>query len=114
MGAPHGSAQRAPHTVCRHASRALFPTMAPRAAPPPSCTPCTPFRTAPPLHRTPHTTITPHLASLAHAQAHYRDHGKFHFARAVLVLHNVAHQGRAPMDDLQRLEVPEHYRELFR
>ena len=26
-------------------------------------------------------------------QAHYRDHGKFHFARSVLVLHNVAHQG---------------------
>jgi len=44
----------------------------------------------------------------------YRDHGKFHFARSVLVLHNVAHQGRGPMDDLRMLEVPEHYRELFR
>ena len=30
------------------------------------------------------------------------------------VLHNVAHQGRGPMDDLRLLEVPEHYRELFR
>lgn len=29
-------------------------------------------------------------------QAHYRDHGKFHFARSVLVLHNVAHQGEPP------------------
>lgn len=121
-------------------------------------------------------------------QAHYRDYGKFHFARSVLVLHNVsarsyaalpapepalpaveapgcvclagccpacarlallglsgppdppplsglasrdsrelanppsvcllavqvAHQGRGPMDDLSFLEVPEHYRELFR
>ncbi|PSC74906.1 granule-bound starch synthase chloroplastic amyloplastic isoform X1 [Micractinium conductrix] len=56
-----------------------------------------------------HTSLLPF-----YLQAHYRDHGKFHFARAVLVLHNVAHQGRAPMDDLQRLEVPEHYRELFR
>jgi hypothetical protein len=47
-------------------------------------------------------------------QAHYRDHGKYHFARSVLVLHNVAHQGRGPMDDLRLLEVPEQYKELFR
>ncbi|KAL4447598.1 hypothetical protein ABPG75_004817 [Micractinium tetrahymenae] len=56
-----------------------------------------------------HTSLLPF-----YLQAHYRDYGKFHFARSVLVLHNVAHQGRGPMDDLQFLEVPEHYRELFR
>ena len=32
----------------------------------------------------------------------------------MLVLHNVAHQGRGPMDDLRLLEVPEQYKELFR
>lgn len=47
-------------------------------------------------------------------QAHYRDHGKLQFARSLLVLHNTAHQGRAPLDDLQWLEVPERYESLFR
>ncbi|GAB4816234.1 hypothetical protein N2152v2_003280 [Parachlorella kessleri] len=56
-----------------------------------------------------HTALVP-----VYLQAHYRDHGKMQFARSVFVLHNVAHQGRAPMDDLQFLEIPEHYRELFR
>ncbi|EFN59970.1 hypothetical protein CHLNCDRAFT_6734, partial [Chlorella variabilis] len=56
-----------------------------------------------------HTSLLPF-----YLQAHYRDHGKYHFARSVLVLHNVAHQGRGPMDDLSHLEVPEQYKELFR
>jgi len=30
------------------------------------------------------------------------------------VIHNMAHQGRAPMDELAPLEVPDQYRELFR
>jgi starch synthase len=47
-------------------------------------------------------------------QAHYRDHGKLTYARAVLVLHNMAHQGRAPLDELHKFEVPGEYRELFR
>jgi hypothetical protein len=56
-----------------------------------------------------HTSLLPF-----YLQAHYRDHGKYHYARSVLVLHNVAHQGRGPMDDLSFLEVPDHYTELFR
>ena len=47
-------------------------------------------------------------------QAHYRDHGKLQFARSLLVLHNMAHQGRAPLEELSWLEVPERYEELFR
>ena len=78
----------------RHAPLTALPPHppAPPPLPPPSC--------PPPLPPPP--------------QAHYRDHGKYHFARSVLVLHNVAHQGRGPMDDLRLLEVPDHYRELFR
>lgn len=36
------------------------------------------------------------------------------YARSVLVVHNVAHQGRGPMADLANLEVPPQYREHFR
>jgi len=47
-------------------------------------------------------------------QAHYRDYGQLAYARSVFVIHNMAHQGRAPMDELAALEVPDHYREFFR
>lgn len=47
-------------------------------------------------------------------QAHYRDHGKMQFARSLLVLHNMAHQGRGPVEDLRLLEVPDKYTELFK
>ncbi|KAL4856848.1 Granule-bound starch synthase 2 [Chlorella vulgaris] len=56
-----------------------------------------------------HTSLLPF-----YLQAHYRDHGKYTYARSVLVLHNIAHQGRGPMDTLRLLEVPEQYTELFR
>ena len=47
-------------------------------------------------------------------QAHYRDHGRMLFARSLLVLHNMAHQGRGSMEDLRLLEVPDKYTELFK
>ena len=56
-----------------------------------------------------HTALLP-----VYLQAHYRDHGKYTYARAVFVLHNIAHQGRAPMDELYNFEIPDQYRELFR
>ncbi|EFN59872.1 hypothetical protein CHLNCDRAFT_6787, partial [Chlorella variabilis] len=56
-----------------------------------------------------HTALLP-----VYLQAHYRDHGKLQFARSLLVLHNMAHQGRAPLEELSWLEVPERYEELFR
>jgi len=56
-----------------------------------------------------HTALLP-----VYLQAHYRDHGKLTYARAVFVIHNMAHQGRAPMDDLRNFEIPDNYTELFR
>lgn len=38
-------------------------------------------------------------------QAHYRDHGQYTYARAMFIIHNMAHQGRGPMADLDYLEV---------
>ena len=48
------------------------------------------------------------------AQAHYRDYNQMTYARSVLVIHNMAHQGRGPMADLGNLQVPGHYKEHFR
>lgn len=56
-----------------------------------------------------HTALLP-----VYLQAHYRDHGQMSYARSVFVIHNMAHQGRAPMDELGPFEIPENYRELFR
>ena len=47
-------------------------------------------------------------------QAHYRDYGQMTYARSLLVIHNIAHQGRGPMAELAPFEVPPSYRELFR
>lgn len=35
------------------------------------------------------------LRATAH-QAHYRDYGQMTYARALFVIHNIAHQGRGP------------------
>ena len=43
-----------------------------------------------------------------HVQAHYRDYSQMTYARSVLVIHNMAHQGRGPMADLNYLEVCRH------
>ena len=56
-----------------------------------------------------HTALLP-----VYLQAHYRDHGRLNYARSALVLHNVAHQGRGPMSDLEYLEIPGNYVESFR
>jgi starch synthase len=58
--------------------------------------------------------LTALLCPLLTLQAHYRDHGKMQFARSLLVLHNMAHQGRGPAEDLRLLEVPDKYTELFK
>jgi len=55
-----------------------------------------------------HTSLLP-----VYLQAHYRDHGKYTYARSILVLHNLAHQGRAPLDCFYDYELPENYKELF-
>jgi len=55
-----------------------------------------------------------HAALLpVYLQAFYRDHGKFEFARSCFVVHNMAHQGRGPLDEFYSLQLPEHYKEHF-
>ena len=54
------------------------------------------------------------LTAVHLVQAHYRDYNQMTYARSVLVIHNMAHQGRGPMADLSNLEVPAHYNEHFR
>jgi starch synthase len=56
-----------------------------------------------------HTALLP-----VFLQGFYRDHGKLTFARACLVIHNMAHQGRGPMDDFARLGLPGHWADAFR
>lgn len=36
------------------------------------------------------------------------------YARSLLVIHNIAHQGRGPMAELSQMEIPASYREMFR
>lgn len=56
-----------------------------------------------------HTALLP-----VFLQAHYRDHGQMTYARCVLVLHNVAHQGRGPLADFNRLGLPGHWKDAFK
>lgn len=56
-----------------------------------------------------HTALLP-----VYLQAHYRDYGQMTYARSLLVIHNIAHQGRGPMAELAPFEVPPSYTELFR
>nr|XP_024360271.1 granule-bound starch synthase 2, chloroplastic/amyloplastic-like isoform X2 [Physcomitrium patens]PNR30461.1 hypothetical protein PHYPA_026777 [Physcomitrium patens] len=56
-----------------------------------------------------HTALVP-----VYLQAHYRDNGYMKFARSVLVIHNMAHQGRGPLKDYGKLGLPDHYISKFR
>ncbi|KAK9816454.1 hypothetical protein WJX72_000502 [[Myrmecia] bisecta] len=56
-----------------------------------------------------HTALLP-----VYLQAHYRDWGKLTYARSVFVIHNIAHQGRGPMDEIAQLEIPPDKVDLFR
>ncbi|KAG0564735.1 hypothetical protein KC19_8G135300 [Ceratodon purpureus] len=56
-----------------------------------------------------HTALVP-----VYLQAYYRDNGYMNFARSVLVIHNMAHQGRGPLADYHKLGLPGHYIDKFR
>ncbi|KAL2631158.1 hypothetical protein R1flu_015844 [Riccia fluitans] len=56
-----------------------------------------------------HTALLP-----VYLQAYYRELGLMQFTRAILVIHNMAHQGRGPMTDFHKLGLPEHYLAKFR
>eukprot|EP00245_Coleochaete_scutata_P005457 TRINITY_DN1901_c0_g1_i1.p1 TRINITY_DN1901_c0_g1~~TRINITY_DN1901_c0_g1_i1.p1 ORF type:complete len:814 (+),score=169.55 TRINITY_DN1901_c0_g1_i1:89-2530(+) len=56
-----------------------------------------------------HTALLP-----VYLQAYYRDHGIMNFARSILVIHNMAHQGRAPVVEFAKLGLPDHYLDKFK
>ncbi|KAL6960778.1 Sucrose synthase [Sarracenia purpurea var. burkii] len=56
-----------------------------------------------------HTALLP-----VYLKAHYRDHGLMKYTRSVLVIHNIAHQGRGPVDDFSHVDLPPHYVDLFK
>ncbi|KAL6640962.1 hypothetical protein ACP70R_019143 [Stipagrostis hirtigluma subsp. patula] len=56
-----------------------------------------------------HTALLP-----VYLRAYYRDQGFMPYARSVLVIHNIAHQGRGPIDDFSYLDLPGHYMDMFK
>lgn len=56
-----------------------------------------------------HTALLP-----VYLKAYYRDNGLMKYARSVLVIHNIAHQGRGPLDDFHYVDLPPHYMDLFK
>ncbi|PKA56771.1 Starch synthase 2, chloroplastic/amyloplastic [Apostasia shenzhenica] len=56
-----------------------------------------------------HTALLP-----VYLKAYYRDHGMMKYTRSVAVIHNIAHQGRGPVDDFFQVDLPAHYIDLFR
>ncbi|XP_048573973.1 soluble starch synthase 2-1, chloroplastic/amyloplastic-like isoform X2 [Triticum urartu] len=56
-----------------------------------------------------HTALLP-----VYLKAYYRDNGFMIYARSVLVIHNIAHQGRGPLDDFSYLDLPSNYLDLFK
>uniref|UniRef100_M4FDG7 starch synthase n=1 Tax=Brassica campestris TaxID=3711 RepID=M4FDG7_BRACM len=56
-----------------------------------------------------HTALLP-----VYLKAYYRDHGLMKYTRSVLVIHNIAHQGRGPVDDFSYVDLPGHYLDSFK
>nr|XP_043618473.1 granule-bound starch synthase 2, chloroplastic/amyloplastic-like isoform X2 [Erigeron canadensis] len=56
-----------------------------------------------------HTALLP-----VYLKAYYRDNGLMQYTRSVLVIHNIAHQGRGPVGDFGHVDLPPHYLDLFR
>ncbi|EPS68296.1 hypothetical protein M569_06471, partial [Genlisea aurea] len=56
-----------------------------------------------------HTALLP-----VYLKAYYRDHGLMQYTRSVLVIHNIAHQGRGPVDEFRVTDLPHRYLDHFR
>ena len=56
-----------------------------------------------------HTALLP-----VYLKAYYRDNGLMQYTRSVLVIHNIAHQGRGPVDDFNIMDLPDHYMDHFK
>ncbi|CAK9162917.1 unnamed protein product [Ilex paraguariensis] len=55
-----------------------------------------------------HTALLP-----VYLKAYYRDNGLMKYTRSVLVIHNIAHQGRGPLFDFSYIDLPPQYLGLF-
>ncbi|XP_008230773.1 PREDICTED: granule-bound starch synthase 2, chloroplastic/amyloplastic [Prunus mume] len=56
-----------------------------------------------------HTALLP-----VYLKAYYRDNGLMTYTRSILVIHNIAHQGRGPVADFSFVDLPGHYLDLFK
>ncbi|XVF16633.1 hypothetical protein REPUB_Repub10bG0049300 [Reevesia pubescens] len=56
-----------------------------------------------------HTALLP-----VYLKALYRDNGLMSYTRSILVIHNIAHQGRGPVEDFYYVDLPENYMDLFK
>lgn len=56
-----------------------------------------------------HTALLP-----VYLKAYYRDNGLMQYTRSVLVIHNIAHQGRGPVTDFSVVDLPPHYIDIFK
>ncbi|PRQ53601.1 putative starch synthase [Rosa chinensis] len=56
-----------------------------------------------------HTALLP-----VYLKAYYRDNGLMLYTRSILVIHNIAHQGRGPVSDFSFIDLPQHYLDLFK
>ncbi|XP_078165321.1 soluble starch synthase 2-1, chloroplastic/amyloplastic-like isoform X2 [Carex rostrata] len=56
-----------------------------------------------------HTSLLP-----VYLKAYYRDKGLMIYARSVIVIHNIAHQGRGPVDDFSLVDLPGEYLDMFK
>ncbi|KAL0450543.1 UNVERIFIED_CONTAM: Granule-bound starch synthase 2, chloroplastic/amyloplastic [Sesamum latifolium] len=54
------------------------------------------------------------MLTAVYLKAYYRDNGLMKYTRSVLVIHNIAHQGRGPVDDFSYTDLPPHYLDLFK
>ncbi|KAF4376701.1 hypothetical protein F8388_025572 [Cannabis sativa] len=56
-----------------------------------------------------HTALLP-----VYLKAYYRDNGLMTYTRSILVIHNIAHQGRGPVEDFLTVDLPQHYIDYFK
>ncbi|KAI8024212.1 hypothetical protein LOK49_LG03G00464 [Camellia lanceoleosa] len=56
-----------------------------------------------------HTSLLP-----VYLKAYYRGNGLMKYAESILVIHNIAHQGRGPVEDFAYVDLPEYYSDHFK
>ncbi|KAJ8491284.1 hypothetical protein OPV22_013005 [Ensete ventricosum] len=56
-----------------------------------------------------HTSLLP-----VYLKAYYRDNGLMKYVRSILVIHNISHQGRGPVEDFFHVDLPDQHMDLFK